>query len=83
MPIEEKRRVRRARVLKGAKIVFKEGASIMDCTVRNISDTGACLNVASPIGIPAKFELILDDGRPRRTCRLAWQSTDRVGVVFE
>jgi hypothetical protein len=79
--MEEKRRARRARVLKAAKILVMERNSTLDCIVRNLSDTGACLYVASPIGIPAKFELSLD--RSRHACRVAWQSADRVGVAFE
>jgi hypothetical protein len=81
--MEERRRAQRTRVLKGAKIMFNQCASTMDCTMRNVSDRGACLQVATPVGIPATFELSLDDGRLRRPCRLAWQGADRIGVVFE
>ena len=47
--MDEKRQVRRTRVLKAAKILFDGHASTIDCTVRNLTTTGACLNVASPL----------------------------------
>jgi hypothetical protein len=42
----EKRVAPRHRVLKAAKIEF--GGSVIDCSIRNISDTGAALEVESP-----------------------------------
>jgi hypothetical protein len=81
--MDEKRQVRRTRVLKGAKIMFDGHASTIDCTVRNLTTTGACLNVASPVGIPPTFDLSLDGGRTLRPCRVAWWKADRVGVAFE
>jgi hypothetical protein len=45
----------RYRVFKAAKIEF--GGSAIDCTVRDLSTTGAALEVSSQIGIPAKFTL--------------------------
>jgi hypothetical protein len=36
--------------LKAGKISFGGGA--IDCTVRNLSETGAALEVTTPVGIP-------------------------------
>ncbi len=44
------------RVMKAAKIVV--GGAVIDCTVRDLSITGAALDVPSQVGIPAKFTLI-------------------------
>lgn len=54
----EKPRPPRHRVLKAASITFGGGSAI-DCIVRNLSDTGAALEVASPVGIPNEFVLIV------------------------
>jgi hypothetical protein len=43
----------RLRVLKAGTISFAGGA--IDCTVRNISETGAKLEVASPLYFPDRF----------------------------
>ena len=76
----EKRDSGRNRVLKSGAIEFNGGA--IDCVVRNISETGAALDVASPVGIPEHFILaILPDGS-RRQCRIAWRKERRIGVAF-
>ena len=76
----EKRDSGRNRVLKSGAIEFNGGA--IDCVVRNISETGAALDVASPVGIPEHFILaILPDGS-RHQCRIAWRKERRIGVAF-
>src|SRR5579863_4097542 len=77
----DKRAKRRQRVLKPAKIGFNRGGAI-DCTIRDISEDGACLRVASALGIPASFELILDD-ETRRPCRVKWRKATQIGVEFQ
>ena len=47
----------RHRVLKAATIEFR-GDSI-DCVIRDLSTTGAALEVSSQTGIPAKFTLVI------------------------
>jgi hypothetical protein len=53
----EKRTTNRKRVFKAGTIEF--GGSAIDCTIRNVSKDGAALDVASPVGIPEKFALVL------------------------
>jgi hypothetical protein len=78
--MNDNRRVARHRVLKGAKIAFGR-AGIIDVTVRNISDRGACLKVASPLGIPDTFNLVMVGGQTR-PCRLVWRKEKEIGVEF-
>src|SRR5450432_2012331 len=78
--MSERRTKERHRVLKAGKIVFNNGASLLDCTVRNVSGTGACLVVVNALAIPAEFELQLDgDQQP---CEVVWRQTNRVGIRF-
>jgi hypothetical protein len=79
--MNDNRRVARHRVLKGAKIAFGR-AGIIDVTVRNISDRGACLQVASPLGIPDTFNLVMVGGQITRPCRLVWRKEKEIGVEF-
>jgi hypothetical protein len=79
----EKRTTQRTRVLKGAVISFHELGTTIDCTVRDLSMTGACLRAASPAGIPNEFNLMLDRDTITRHCRVAWRGADRIGVAFE
>ena len=79
--MQNRRKSTRQRVLKGGSIAFGQGAAI-DCAVRNMTRSGAALLVASPIGIPDQFELILSADESRRQCRVVWRSADQIGVAF-
>lgn len=79
---EELRSAQRHRTLKGAKIVVNDGFSTFDCTIRNMSESGAKLLVPSVIGIPERFGLALDDGR-HFACAVAWRTETEIGVRFE
>jgi hypothetical protein len=80
--MEERRKKRRQRSLKAGKIVFNHKLSVMDCTIRNLSDDGACLVVASPVGLPDIFELLIPIDNFKRNCRVIWKSSDKIGVTF-
>jgi hypothetical protein len=69
--MDEKRALARKRVLKAGTIEF--GGSAIHCTVRNLSTTGAALDVPSPVGIPEKFHLVLSSDALRFACRVAWR----------
>jgi hypothetical protein len=77
----ENRSERRQRTLKGARIVFNAGGSTIDCTVRNLSASGAKLDVTSVVGIPNSFDLSL--GGQLRPCRVVWRSLKQLGVEFQ
>jgi hypothetical protein len=79
MDDDEHRIASRHRVLKAGSIQF--GGGSIDCTVRNISDTGAALDVTSPLGIPAQFILVTDGNH--LSCRVVWRKEKRIGVTFE
>jgi len=70
----------RSRTLKGASISFAGGS--IDCTVRNISTSGAALDVASPLGIPDEFVLVVPTDHLRQRCRVVWRKEKRIGVAF-
>jgi len=80
-PASNRRNANRQRVLKGAQIAMKDRRATIDCTVRNLSDRGACLKVESPIGIPDTFDLVLDNASVRK-CRVTWRKATQIGVNF-
>ena len=79
----EQRKHPRHRTLKAGRIVFNHKFSVIDCTVRNLSDGGACLVLASSVGIPECFDLTIEPDRETRPCRVAWKSENRIGVAFQ
>ena len=80
--MQERRLTQRGRTLLGGKIIFNSGQSAIDCTVRNLSDDGACLAVSNVAGIPKEFHLRISGEAELRTCTFAWANGDRVGVSF-
>jgi len=79
----DKRRASRRRILKGGRISFHQLGTSTDCTIRNLSDTGACLIATSQVGIPNEFNLVTDSDKAVRRCRVEWRSGNRIGVSFK
>ena len=83
--MDEHRAAPRRRLLKSGKISF--GGAVIDCTVRNLSETGAALEVGSPVGIPEHFTLVIGAehiaDHIHVPCRVVWRKETRIGVHFE
>jgi hypothetical protein len=77
----ERRRQQRHRTLKSGHIAFNRAGTI-DCRVRNLSPIGACLEVASQVGIPDEFVLLIDSDRLKQVCRVIWRKPNQLGVEF-
>jgi len=77
----ENRRTYRRRVLKSATIEFDRSA--FSCTVRNISEVGAALDLPSSFGIPHEFQLVIETNQVTRQCRTIWRQENRIGVTFD
>lgn len=68
-------------MLKAGTIEFGGGA--IDCTVRNLSDSGAALDVTSPLGIPEQFTLVVPGDGSHLACHVVWRKEKRIGVKFD
>jgi hypothetical protein len=79
--MNEQRRGPRQRVFKGARISSHHLGTATDCTVRNLSESGALLSVTSSIGVPDEFDLVFSDGAIKR-CRAVWRTVENIGVSF-
>ena len=78
---QERRAEQRRRTLKTGKIIFIDMNSVIDCVVRNQTEGGARLKVASVIGIPDEFLLKIMEAAPRR-CQIVWRSEYELGIAF-
>ena len=76
--MSERRKYPRHRTLKAGRIVFNHRFSVISCTVRNVSEGGACLQVASSVGIPDCFDLTIEPEGASRTCNVAWRCEQRL-----
>lgn len=77
----EKRTAPRHRVLKRGTLAFGGGG--IDCTVRNMSATGARVDIASPIGVPTNVILVIEADHFIRRCRPVWSTEHQLGLAFE
>lgn len=80
MTNEDHRISPRRRVLKSGTIEFS--GSALPCTVRNLSETGAAIEINSPLWFPERFTLVIDSEQLRKPCQIAWRKERRVGVIF-
>jgi hypothetical protein len=71
----------RKKTLKSAKIIFNKKQSVIDCFVRDVSDTGAKLQVSDLAGIPRTFTLIFNDGSSHECERVRAHGAE-LGVRF-
>jgi hypothetical protein len=77
----EARRAPRLRTFKGGLITFGAAPAI-ECLIRNMSETGAALQVENPGGIPDEFTLVVKPEFVKRNCLVAWRTDKRIGVQF-
>ncbi len=72
---------RRATKLPG-KITFGELSFTLDCTIRDLSATGALVSVSSPKKLPDKLILIEPSNLLAFEAAVAWRGINLVGLSF-
>jgi hypothetical protein len=79
--MEESRRGLRRRTLKGGKIILSEW-TVLDCTIRDLSEGGARLEFGALTELPKEFNLLLVSENLIVPAAMAWQRGKMVGVRF-
>ena len=77
-----RREMPRSRVRQPANVVFNGRQTVLDCTVRNRSETGALVRMSDWIALPRTFELDIAEQEQSLRVRQCWRRGDDVGVVF-
>jgi hypothetical protein len=80
--MDERRKSPRRPVKKSATILLG-GNRRITCAVRDVSKTGAGLDVAGDISLPGVFKLVVEMESVQRRCRMIWRKENRMGVVFD
>jgi hypothetical protein len=57
----ERRLFDRRRTFKGANVLFNDNAVVAECTVRDLSDTGAKLTFKSMYPLPKRFRVMINE----------------------
>ncbi|MBR1226682.1 MULTISPECIES: PilZ domain-containing protein [unclassified Bradyrhizobium] len=71
----------RYRVTKPAKI--EHGGDKIGCVIRDISATGAAIEISDLVRVPREFTLIIPEDRLKLRCRVVWRKEYRIGVAFD
>jgi hypothetical protein len=80
--IKDKRKARRQSMRHTAWLAVS-AEQRTDCTLSDVSDTGARVDVQDSTTIPDHFVLMLSsNGAARRFCRVVWRKPRQVGVKF-
>jgi hypothetical protein len=77
----QRRGAERRKTLLTGKVVFNDMASVFDCVVRDMSESGARIKLAAPVQVPPVFGLRLTDGRYYR-CKVRRRAALELGVEF-
>lgn len=76
----ERRRFPRRKTWKNGRTLWSNGDS-SECIVRNLSESGAQLELRGPL--PNHFDLLVDGDQCRRSCSVVWRMEKRAGVRFD
>jgi hypothetical protein len=77
----ERRHADRHRTLIKAQVVFNDMMSTFDCSVRDLSATGAHLKLHAPVEVPQVFLLRLIDGSIHQ-CKVIRRNALELGIEF-
>jgi hypothetical protein len=79
--MDERRSAGRERALKAGRIKFGPGDGIR-CMIRNLSSSGALLELGDPADLPNEFVLVVLSNLKQRNCEVVWRQRSRFGVAF-
>lgn len=65
------------------EIIFANGASRTECTVRDISDVGARVQIPESITVPECFDLVIPQKGLTERSKTVWRHGSEIGVTFE
>lgn len=78
----ERRAVARQRTFLKATLAFNNGNSSEDGLVRNLSETGAQIELPHPHA-PEAFDLLIPARNSRWRARMVWKNGVHIGVAFD
>ena len=77
----ERRAIPRKPVLMSGAIQFAD--STINCLIRNMTISGAALDVTNPHDIPERFNLVFKADGTQIPCHVIWRQEERIGVAFD
>lgn len=79
-PIAKIERPQRSRVLNGGKLIVSDGQSVIDCVVRDMSETGARVRITIPTMLPTQLELLVVKNNMLFPAEVRWNRNSEAGL---
>lgn len=83
MASQEGRRESRKTTLMAGRIVHEDRVTVVDCTILDISPSGARIRFPHGRTIPPHFHLINVRDRTAHDTKIVWRNAEQAGVHFE
>jgi hypothetical protein len=78
----EHRRSPRTRTILQGRVVFNNRFSLIECTVRDLSDTGAQITFSHPVSLPSELELEIPKKGLSTRAKVMWSNGIHHGLMF-
>ena len=72
----------RHRVLNGGKLIVGSGQGLIDCVIRDMSDTGARVRLSQPTLLPMKLEMLIVKNNMLYPAEVRWNRNNEAGLHF-
>lgn len=72
----------RVRSFLRGECVSMNGAIRSECTVRDLSETGARIQISGGITLPEHFDLFIPQRNRREKAKLVWRHAEEAGLIF-
>ncbi len=80
--MQDRRRTTRDRVLFGGVAELADRSTTMDCVVRNMSETGACIEIDPAARLPEQMNLAVARKGRSYLAEIIWRQANMVGLAF-
>ncbi len=81
--MNDKRTTPRLRSFLKGRVLFNGGQNSLECLIRDISPTGARLELSASVTLPDRFDLYLPHRDETSKVQIQWRRGSQLGIAFE
>jgi hypothetical protein len=78
----DKRKFERHQVQISGKLMWASGARSCACTIKDLSEEGACVEAVDALFVPQTVFLLVDSSQNTFECEVRWRNDMRIGLFF-
>jgi hypothetical protein len=81
--MNDKRSTPRQRSFLKGRVLFNGGQTSLECLIRDISSSGARLELSASVTLPDRFDLYLPHRDETCKVQIQWRRDNQLGIAFE